>query len=103
MTFDPMVFVLVLTMALIAYSFWQAHKNPLVDFNVFDLLMENGRVSKVACMVLGSFIMTTWMMVHLTIHDKMTEGYMTTYMAAWIAPLIAKMFVQPAVPKEDKP
>jgi hypothetical protein len=103
MKFDPMVLALIFIIALVAVSFWRLHKNPNVDFNLLDLLMENGRVSKVSCMVLGSFAMNTWIMVQLTLHDKLTEVYFSAYIAAWVAPLIVRMIAQQPQQKEEKP
>lgn len=92
MTVDPMITILLVIVLLVAISFWRMHKDLTVNFDLLDLLMENGRVSKVACMVLGAYTVHTWIMVQLTIEHRLTENYMGIYAAAWIAPLIAKMF-----------
>ena len=39
----------------IAWSFYRAHTNSTLSFNLFDLLMENGRLSRLACVFMGSF------------------------------------------------
>jgi hypothetical protein len=101
MRIEPMVIVLMIVVGLIAFSFWKAHKNPNIEFNFFDLLMENGRLSKVSCIVLGAFTMHTWIMVRLTLDEKITEGYLTTYAGVWAAPLIAKMFAPVKEEKKD--
>lgn len=61
-------------------------------FNLFDLIMENGRLSKISCLVMGAFTVHTWIMVRLTFDGKMTEGYLTIYGATWVAPMLARMF-----------
>ena len=66
-----------------------------MDFNLLDLLIENGRVSKVSCLVMGSFFVTSWIMLDLQFHGKMTEGYMTTYGAVWVSPLLVRLFNPP--------
>jgi len=83
---------------LIAISLYRTNRdNP--DFNLVDLLMENKRVSKVSCLVMGSFGVHTWIMLYLTVHDKMSEGYLTIYGATWAAPLIVRLF-NPAPPPD---
>lgn len=76
----------------IAWSFYRAHRNTTFAFNVFDILMENGRVSRLACVFMGSFVVTSWIMVRLTLDGKMTEGYLTAFGALWIIPITAKLF-----------
>ena len=69
---------------------------PLVSaktsFTLFDLVSDNGKFSRVAAVCVGSFALTTWLIVRLTLDGKMTEGYFTTYSATWVAPIIAKLF-----------
>lgn len=79
----------------IGWSMYRAHKSgdaAFVHFNLMDLIMENGRVSKLACVFMGSFGVTSWIMVRLTLDGKMTEMLFSAYAAAWIAPIVAKLF-----------
>ncbi len=76
----------------IAWSMYRAHRNAAFTFNLFDLIMDNGRVSRLACVFIGSFLVTSWIMVRLTIDGKMTEGYMAAFGALWIVPITAKLF-----------
>ena len=82
----------------IAWSVYRAHRNQENTFDVFDLLMENGRLSRIACAFMVTLIATTWIMVRLTFDGKMTEGYFIGYGGMWVAPIIAKMFGTPATP-----
>lgn len=84
---------LLIVALVIAWSFYRAHRDKSFAFNLFDLLMENGRLSKVACIVMGAFTVHTWIMVRLTFDAKMSEGYLTIYGATWVAPLLARMFM----------
>lgn len=86
---------LLIVALVVAWSFYRAHRNKDFVFNVFDLIMENEKVSKVSCLVMGAFVVHTWIMVRLTFDVKMTEGYLTIYGATWVAPLLARMFSQP--------
>jgi hypothetical protein len=85
------VLALLIVAALVGVSLWRAHLRKDLDFNLFDLLMENGRVSKIAVAFMLVLGVSTWVIVHLTINGKLTEGYFTIYTGAWIAPLVAKV------------
>lgn len=88
----------------IAYSLYRANRD-MTTFNLIDLLMENGRVSRIACAFLTTLIVTSWIMVTLTVLGKMSEGYMATYGAMWVTPIVAKLFstAPPAVPTKKDP
>ena len=84
----------------IAWTLYRAHKDKdLSNFNLFDLLMEGGRVSRLACAFLASFIMTSAIMWKLAIEGKMTEGYFIAYGGMWVAPIIAKLFAPAPMPQ----
>ena len=86
--------MVVASLALI-WSFYRAQRNPLFSFDLFDLLMENGRLSKTSVAFVSTLFVTSWIMVWLTLDGKLTEGYFTGYAVAWIAPLVAKLFSPP--------
>lgn len=86
-----MLIVLAVAVLAVLLSFWREHHNAAVQFNVFDLVMENGRVSKIAVAFMLVLGVTTWMMVYLTIDGKMTEGYLGLYGAMWVSPLVMKV------------
>lgn len=76
----------------VVWSIYRLQRNPAVDFNMLDLLLENGKVSKVSCIVMGAFFVHSWIMVDLQAHLKMSEGYLTIYGATWVAPLMMRLF-----------
>ena len=82
----------------IIWSIYRVHRSPEISFNLLDLLLENGRVSRIACMALGSWAMHTWVMCDLQMAGKMTEGYLATYGTIWVAPILLKLFT----PKEKE-
>ena len=87
---------LLIVALVIAWSLYRAHRNQaFADFNLLDLLMENGKISKLSCVFMGSFFVFSWIMVRLTFDGKMTEGYVGLYGATWVAPIIAKLFSAP--------
>ena len=77
---------------LIAWSFYRAQRDPAVSFNLFDLVMENGKVSKLAVAFMTGLVVLSWIMIRLTVTGKMTEGYVGLYGGIIIAPVIAKLF-----------
>ena len=83
----------------VAWSLYRANRN-IAKFNLLDLIMENERVSKMACIAMGAFIVLSWIMVRLAIDGKMTEGYMGLYGALCFTPICAKLF---SPPKEALP
>jgi len=83
--------LLILAMV-VAWSLYRAHRDKGTTFDLLDLLVENGRVSKLACVFLGSFGVSSWIMIRVTLDGKMNELMFGAYAAAWIAPIIAKLF-----------
>ena len=79
----------------IMWSFYRLHRNPDVVFNLLDLLMENGRVSKVSFLVMGAFFVTSWVMLALQASGKMTEVIFAAYGSIWVAPLITRLMNPP--------
>jgi len=75
----------------IAWSLYRANRAEN-NFNLMDILMEGGRVSRLACVFMGSFVVSSWIMVRMTSEGKMTEGLFMAYGTVWVAPIIAKLF-----------
>lgn len=75
----------------VIWSIYRLHLNPNVDFNMLDLLMENDRVSRISCMVIGAFLLNSWVILDLEIHGHLTEGFMLSYSGSWVAPLLIKL------------
>ena len=94
----PVDGALLIISLVVAWSLYRAHMVQDNQFNLLDLLMENGRVSKLACVFLGSFGVTSWVMVRLTLDNHMSEAYLAAYGALWIVPITAKLFAAPPQP-----
>lgn len=76
----------------ILWTLERRSRSNLSQFHFDDLLLdENGKTSKAACVMFGSFVVTTWCIVYLTANDKLTEGYFGAYLTAWVAPLVANI------------
>lgn len=73
----------------------KAQKDASNNYDWHDLLMENGRASRAAHLMIGAFIVTTWHFVYYSVTGHMSEGYYGLYVAAWIAPVIARLVWNP--------
>lgn len=78
-----------------AWSLYKAQKNPDFQFDLFDLIMENGKVSKLAVVFLGAFATMSWVLIRLAIDGKLTDVYYAAYGAIWVAPIISRLFSPP--------
>jgi hypothetical protein len=87
---------LLIVALVIAWSFYRSHLNKTNTFDLFDLLMEGGRLSRIACAFMATLVVTSWVIIRLTIEGKLTEGLFTAYVAAWVAPIVAKLFSGPS-------
>ena len=76
---------------LIILTFWRAHRNAMLQFNAFDLVMENGRVSKIAFSYMLVLLVSTWVIVLMAWRDKLTDAMFGLWLAAWVGPLVAKI------------
>lgn len=97
---DWMLIVLAGAAMFVLLSFWRAHNKPEFDFNAFDLVMENGKVSKIAFTFMAAFAVTTWILIDLQLKGKMTETYLMTYGGMWVASLVAKVVFNKNEPPE---
>lgn len=91
-----MIFVLALAVLLIMWALERRNSSTASRISLDDLLVgDDGKMSKPAAVMFGSFALTTWTIVYLTINDKLTEGYFGAYLAAWVAPAVAKIIKGP--------
>jgi cbb3-type cytochrome oxidase subunit 3 len=87
-----MLLVLVMIVLMILRALQRRNASAASALNFDDLLLgDDGRLSKAAAVMMGSFAVTSWLMIHLDLAGKMTEGYLAIYAGAWIAPTVAKL------------
>lgn len=91
MKIDWMLTVLAAGVVLAVYSFWRAHQRTDFDFNAFDLLMENGRVSRTATLFVLAGLVSTWVIVNKELNGTLTEGFFGLWLTAWVGPLMMAM------------
>lgn len=77
---------------IIVYSLLKLHRDPNNNFNILDTIMDNGRVSKIAFVFMGSWLALTFVFIGLHFQSKMTEGLYIAYGTVCFAPIIARMF-----------
>jgi len=99
--FETMHLLLAIAFLVIAFSFWQQHKNGNSSFNAFDLIMNKGKVDKIALSYMLVLALSSWIMIDLQVNGKMTEGYFGIYIGAWIAPLVSKVVFNKDVPNDQ--
>lgn len=75
----------------ILWSLERKSRDRRSSFSFDELLTEDGKTSKAACVMFGSFAVTTWLLVFLTVNGKITETYFGAYLTAWVAPAVAKI------------
>lgn len=89
-----MIAALILAIIAIVYVLIKRDRSSVSDINLEDLLLgDDGKLSKAAAVMMGAFIMTTWLMVYLALGSKMTEGYLAIYVGAWIAPTVTRLII----------
>jgi hypothetical protein len=86
---------------LVILLIWRSLKNLssapayVSSYDWHELLLENGKASPAAHVLLGSYIVMTWFFVYYALLGKMTEGYAGIYVTAWVAPAVARLIFNP--------
>lgn len=89
---DPYLYAILAVMVLlVALSVWR-YQCAANSFDLLDLLMENGRASRLAVAFAVSLAVTSWLMLKLSVDGKLTEGYLAIYGGLWVSPILTKMF-----------
>lgn len=91
---DPMLVILAVGFIIIGVSVWHVQRRADLSFDLLDLLVENGRVSKIAIAFMLVLIVSTWVIVDQQISGNLTEGIFGMWLAAWVTPLVAKVVFQ---------
>lgn len=88
---DWMLMILGAGVVFVVVSFWRAHRRPNFDFNAFDLIMENDKVSRLALWFNIAGAVSTWVIVDMQMKGTLTEGMFGLWLGAWVGPIIAKL------------
>lgn len=98
MSVDWMLVLLLSLLLLTGVSIWRAHCNPENQINIVDLVLEHGRMSRIAVAFMLTLGVTTWLMVDLEVRGRMSEAYLMAYGGMWVGPLVAKVIFNRADP-----
>lgn len=91
-----MAIILAVLFLAIAFTLMRKSRDLHSRIDLEDLLIgDDGKLSKAAAVMMGAFAMTTWLMIYLTLNGKMTEGYLSIYVGAWIVPTVVKLIKGP--------
>ena len=94
---------LAITGLVLLWSLFRAHRDPATDINLFDLLLENGKLSKVSVAFMVTLTVTSWVVIRLTLDGKLTDVLFAGYAAAWIVPLVACILNKSSTDSVEKP
>lgn len=86
-----MLLVLAAGALMIGVSFWRAHRREDVQFNLLDLVMENGLVNKISVAFMLVLAVSTWVVVDLQVKGRLTESIFGLWLGAWVTPLVARV------------
>lgn len=81
-------------LTLIVWSIRKRDQSAASPLNLDDLLLgEDGKLSKAAAVLMGSFSLTSWVVVYLTLQGKLDTTLFAAYMAAWVVPSVTRLIV----------
>lgn len=90
-TFWGMITVLVVVVVIIGVSLKRLHQRVNTDFNLFDLIMQDGKASRVGITFMGTWLLSCWIMGYLVLTGKLTEQYFLIFNGSWVVPLTARV------------
>jgi hypothetical protein len=76
---------------------WRALRNRELSsaskLNLDDLLLDplTGKISKAAAVLMGSFALSSWVIVYVTLEGKLTDVLFAAYMAVFATPAVVKI------------
>lgn len=86
-----LVFIVVLVYLAWVLRGWQKDNVNRKDFDLADVIMENGRVSRRAMFEWGAFLSTTFVLLHQEYKNVVTDWYVYGYLAAWVSYGLARI------------
>lgn len=93
-TYHDMVMagILGIILLLILWGLERRNKNSHSKINLDDLLIgDDGKASKAAFVMHGSFIVTSWVIVYQALNKTLTDLTFGAYLAAWVTPTVARL------------
>jgi hypothetical protein len=75
-----------------AWTLERRNKSHTSKINLDDLLIgDDGKASKAAFVMHGSFLVTTWVIVYQTLNKSLTDLTFGAYLTAWVIPAVTKL------------
>lgn len=78
---------------LIARTLVRRDKSEASQLNLDDLLIDpaTGKISKAAAVLMGSFALSSWVVVFKTLNGSMSDTLFSAYLATYAAPAVVKI------------
>lgn len=87
-----MVGILGIVILIILWSLERRNKNSRSKINLDDLLIgDDGRASKAAFVMHGSFVVTSWVIIYQALNKSLSDLTFAAYVGAWVVPAVAKL------------
>lgn len=87
-----LLLALALAICLIMLILERRSKNTTSGIQLDDLVLgDDGRVSKAAFVLGGSFLVTSWVVVFQTVNGTLSDLTFGAYVAAWVAPTVTRL------------
>jgi hypothetical protein len=91
--------VLAVIALLVVVSLNRRNRNPESKICLDDLLVgEDGKASRAAFVMGGSFLLTSWVIIYQTINGTLTDLTFGAYLTAWVIPAVTKLIKGPVPP-----
>lgn len=87
-----MLAILGVVILIILWSLERRNKDKKSKINLDDLLVgDDGKASKAAFVMHGSFVLTSWVVIYQTLNKTLTDMTFGLYVASWVAPTVTKL------------
>jgi hypothetical protein len=98
-----MLGTLAVAIIVILWVLERRNKNSKSPINLDDLIIgDDGKVSKAAFVMFGSFVVTSWVVVFQVLNKTLTDTTFSAYVLAWVAPVVTKL-IRGQVAEAPKP
>ncbi len=105
MTYDKLDVIALMFFGIMCFTsfiLWCWNRDPENALDLKDLLMENGKLSRLAVTWVGSFMVMSFGFVHMMIHGTITDTYAGLYAGTWAIPIVTKLFANKPSDQSDK-
>jgi hypothetical protein len=91
--------VLGVGLILILWGLHRRSKSAMSKISLDDLLIgEDGKISKAAAVMTGSFVLTSWVVVFQTLNKSLSDATFGLYIGTWVVPVVTKLLKGPVPP-----